>query len=100
MLSLTRYKCKECGMYVSLLTCSPVEVCPLCDGVMERINPVSFLKVQVMLHNDGRESLIISGIGGVHSFCRKDFDYAWEPIELSSIYGLPAQGLHSVVKVF
>jgi hypothetical protein len=94
---LYRYKCHDCGSYVSLLVKAEFCKCPMCDGELELcreeseitlLSPTS-VKIQYLIMETGRELLVIDGRHDVRAFqydYDKDNNLDWQPIPTIDIF--------------
>jgi hypothetical protein len=109
---MKRYKCNDCGSYVSLLVDVQYAKCPQCDGELVQCvetaypahAPVPSCKIQYLVFEDDARELIVSGHSQSHAF-RYDKDkngntYDWQPMGLVDVFQTYSKFKDCVGRIF
>lgn len=108
---MKRYKCDNCGQYISLLVDAEVAVCPLCDGKLVPcpVNTPAYApttlscKIQYLVFEDGTEELMVSGTRDSRAFAYKpdrDGTWDWQPMGLVDVFRPYSRFKDSVGRIF
>ena len=95
---MKRYKCSDCGNFVSVLPSDTVTFCPICDGILILLDSTDYpvrmtvpsCKIQHLVFDDGTRELTVSSPLSTHAFrygTDKDGStFDWQPMGLVDVF--------------